>query len=266
MMTDPDSDLERRRGVRSVARALDILGAFSVTHPRLHLSQLAEAAGLPRPSTHRIAVTLVEQGFLRQDPDGAYLLGIRLLELGSQVSQSSAITHLTQAAADELSRLTGETILVAEVDWRDCSVVITGKRQASHPLAVSSPVGRRSNLTSGCIGKAALAALPPDEAAAVLPQLRLTQRTARTIVDPQLLQAEVAASRARGYAVESGEYLVGVAGAAVAVTVDDQVTGALAVIGPASRYPRRQLDKTGQLILRLLASTYPGASPLGRMA
>lgn len=241
-----------------MARALDILTAFSAAHPRLQLSQLADAVGLPRPSVRRIAVTLIERGFLRQDPDGAYLLGIRLLELGSQLSESSAITHLTRAAADELSRMTGETVLVAEVDWADLSLIIIGKWQATHPLAVSSPVGRRSALASGCIAKAVLAGLPPEQAAVVVPQLRLTPRTARTIVDPGRLVSDVAESRARGYAIESGEYLTGVAGVAVPLLVSGRVAGALAVVGPASRYPRRSLDRTGQLILRLLARHNPG--------
>lgn len=45
-MTTPDDDQHRHREVRSVARALDILSAFSTAHPRLHLSELAEAVDL----------------------------------------------------------------------------------------------------------------------------------------------------------------------------------------------------------------------------
>jgi len=256
-MTAPDDDPSRRREVRSVARALDILSAFSATHPRLQLSELAEAAGLPRPSARRIAVTLIERGFLRQDPDGAYLLGTRLFELGSQVSLSSAITHRTQAAADELARMTGETVLVAEVDWSGPSLLIVGKRQPTHPAVATSPVGRRMALTSGCIAKAVLSGLPPEGLAAIVPKLRLTARTVRTIVDPQQLLADVEASRARGYAIQSGEFLVGMAGVAVPVHVSGHVVGALAVLGAAFRYPRTKLDQTGQLVRRVLAQHSP---------
>src|SRR5688500_14742496 len=105
----------RRRGVRSVDRALDVLSAFSAAHPRFQLSELAEAAGLPKSSTHRMAVTLVERGFLRQEPDGSYALGNRLLELGSLVSATTALAHLTQGITEELARSTGETVLVAEI-------------------------------------------------------------------------------------------------------------------------------------------------------
>jgi DNA-binding IclR family transcriptional regulator len=253
-MTDADRPTE----VRSVARALDILSAFSTAHPRLTLSELAEAVGMPRPSVRRIAMTLIERGFLRQDPDGAYLLGVRLLELGSQVSESSAITHQAGAAADELARMTGETVLIAEVDWSRLSLVIIGKRHPVQPTgAATSPVGRRYPLTSGCLAKAALSGLPPEGLATVVPKLRLTPRTAATIVDPDRLAADVAASRARGYAIQSGEFQVGMAGAAVPVHVSGRVVGALAVLGAALRYPSPKLHRTGQLVRNVLAQRQP---------
>jgi DNA-binding IclR family transcriptional regulator len=247
-MTD---DLDRR-GVRSVARALDILSAFSVNHPRLPLSELAEAVGLPRPTVRRLAVTLIERGFLRQDPDGAYLLGIRLHELGSQVTKSSAIAHQTSAAADELARVTGETVLVAEVDWASLSLLILDKRPPVHPAATTSPVGYRFPMTCGCMVKAVLSGLPPEGAAAVVSQMRLTPRTVATIVDPQLLNAEVAVSRARGYAMASGEFQLGMAGVAVPVHVSGRVVGALAVLGTTLRNPRPKLHRTGRLVREVL--------------
>ncbi|AGL17213.1 IclR family transcriptional regulator [Actinoplanes sp. N902-109] len=252
-MTASDDDPQRPREVRSVSRALDILSAFSAAHPRLQLSELADAVGLPRPSVRRLALTLIERGFLRQDDDGAYLLGNRLLELGSQVVQTSAIVRRTSACADDLSRMTGETVLVAEVDWASLSLLIVGKRQPVNPAAATSPVGRRVAIASGCMAKAVLFGLPPEGAAAIVPRLRLTARTPRSIVDPGVLAADIEASRARGYAIQSNEFLPGMAGVAVPIHVDGKVAGTVAVLGMAVRYPRPQLDRTGQLIRRVLA-------------
>lgn len=253
-MLDGDDEPDRRRGeVRSVARALDILGAFSTAHPRLTLSEMAAAVALPRPSARRLAVTLIERGFLRQDPDGSYLLGMRLLELGTQVSDSSAITHRTKAAADELARMTGETVLVAEADWSTLSLVIIGKRHPVQPAAATSPIGRRYAIDSGCLAKAVLSGLPPAGLASVVPQLRLTPRTVKSIVDPGRLAADVEASRERGYALQWGEFLVGMAGVAVPVHISGRVVGAVAVLGSASRNPHPKLHRTGQLVRSVLA-------------
>jgi DNA-binding IclR family transcriptional regulator len=248
---------DRRGEVRSVARALDILGAFSPAHPRLHLSELAEAVGLPRPTVRRIAVTMIERGFLRQDPDGAYLLGVRLHELGSQVTRSSAIAHRTNAAADELARVTGETVLVAEADWVNLALHILDKRPPVHPTMPTSPVGRRLPMASGCITKAMLSGLPPQGVATIVPQLRLESFTDATIVDPQLLAADVEVSRSRGYAMTSGEFAAGMAGVAVPVQVSGRVVGALAVVATTMRYPRAKLHETGRLMRQVLAQHRP---------
>jgi DNA-binding IclR family transcriptional regulator len=250
-------DQDRRGEVRSVARALDLLGAFSPARPRLHLSELAEAVGLPRPTARRIAVTMIERGFLRQDPDGAYLLGIRLHELGGQVTKSSAIAHRTSAAADELARVTGEIVLVVEADWANLSLRILDKRQPAHPAAATLPVGHRYPMASGCITKAVLSGLPPEGVAAIVPQLRLAARTVSTIVDPQVLAADVEASRVRGYAMASGEFRAGMAGVAVPVHISGRVVGGLAVLGTTLRYPRAKLHQTGQLVRQVLARHRP---------
>lgn len=250
-----------RRGVRSVERALDILTAFSALHPRLPLRELAEIVGLPKPSTHRIAVSLVERGFLRQDGEGHYSLGSRLLELGGLVSNTAALTQLTRGPVEELSRQTGETILVAEVDWIGRTLLITHKRDATHALAVVSPIGRRSGLGNGCIGKAVLSQLDAAEADELVPQLHLAARTRRSIVDHELFRADVAEAARRGFATESNEFIDGVSGVAAAVSVaDSRPLGAVAIVTPASRSPRRRLDHLGRLLRRTLAAATPQAA------
>jgi DNA-binding IclR family transcriptional regulator len=253
-MSEHEPDRDRHGEVRSVARALDILTAFSAAHPRLTLSELADAVGMPRPSARRLALTLISRGFLRQDDDGGYRLGVRLLELGSQVSASAEITRRTRVAAEQLARMTGETVMIAEVEWSTLSLLIVGKRQPAQPdRPILMPVGSRMALASGCMAKAVLSALPPEGVAEIVPQLRLTPRTVRTIVDPQRLVAEVDASRVRGYATQSGEFLPSTAGVAVPVHISGRVVGAVAVLGWLSRNPRTRLEKNGQLVRHVLA-------------
>lgn len=244
------------RSIRSIDRALDLLSAFSVAHPRLALCELAEVVGLPKPSAYRIARTLVRRGFLQQEPDGSYALGTRLLELGNLVSATSALASLTAHVADELSQHTGETVLVAEVDWGTNTVVITDKRAATHPLAVTSPVGQRSSIGGGCMGKAVIAGLETQEANERVDSLYLTKRTPHTITEPDAFRADIEAARQRGYAVESGEFLTGVSGVAVPVLVGERPLGAIGVVGPTSRCNRRLLGTYGRLIRELLAEEH----------
>ena len=110
-------DTRDRHGVRAVERAFDILTAFSDTHPRLALHELAEATCLPKASVHRIAATMIDYGFLRQAEDGSYLLGMRIMEVARYASSSSSLLKIAKPIAREMAELTGETILSAEIDW-----------------------------------------------------------------------------------------------------------------------------------------------------
>jgi len=239
------------QSVQSVVRAMDLLMSFSAVHPRLQLGELAEAVGLPKSSTRRIAATLVEAGFLRQDPGGFYSLGGRLLELGGMVSNSSILADLTANAMRKAHEITGETILVAEVSWIDQSTLITHKIEGLHALAVTSPVGKRTTLGNGCIGKAALSALPQEEAEAVMARTSLVRRTDLSIIDPEVLAAQVAKARSKGFATEIGEFLEGVSGVAVPIMVDGRPVGSVGIVAPSSRAGARQLETWGRLLVSL---------------
>ncbi|MFC3961514.1 IclR family transcriptional regulator [Nocardia jiangsuensis] len=252
--------------MQSVNRAVDILLAFNAAHPELTLRELAETVGLPLSSTHRLARTLVERGFLRQDDWGTYALGTRLLELGGLVSNSSPLISVTADMVREIAGHTGETILIAGVNWIDNSVVIMSRVDSVHPLSVASPVGKRSALASGCIGKAVLSGLDVEESDALIPRIHLVRRTPETVIDPDTLIREVALARRRGYATDSNEYIPGVSGVAVPVAVGGRPLGAVAVIVPATRGSKARLAEIGAGLADLAATTIEplGGRPPGR--
>lgn len=243
------------RSVQSVDRAIDILLAFSAAQPELSLRDLAAAVNLPLSSTHRLARTLVERGLLRQDDWGTYALGTRLLELGGLVSNSSTLSRLTAEAVRQVADGTGETILVAGVNWIDNSVVIMQRVDSVHPLGVASPVGKRSSLGGGCIGKAVLAGLDPHDADEILQRIPLVHRTAGSVVDREKLSRHIAQARRRGWAVESDEYIAGVSGVAVPVAIDGRPLGAVAIIVPTARGSKARLAELGAMLAAVTAST-----------
>jgi DNA-binding IclR family transcriptional regulator len=244
-------DAAQRVTVQSVARAVDILTSFSRRHPRLELHALAEAVGLPRSTTRRLALTLIDRGFLRQDEGGFYSLGGRLLELGELVSTSSELAERTSAAMRKAHEVTGETILVAEVSWIDQSTLISHKIEGLHALSVTSPVGRRTSLGNGCIGKAALSGLPEAEADSIIARTSLVRRTEKSILESSVLTAHVNRARVTGYATEIGEFIEGCSGVAVPIFINGRPLGAIGVVAPSSRAGIRQLEAWGRLLVGL---------------
>src|SRR3954452_23001050 len=65
-------------GASVTGRALALVGAFDEDHRRLSLSELAERAGLPVPTAHRLVGELVAWGALSRTPSGEYVVGRRL--------------------------------------------------------------------------------------------------------------------------------------------------------------------------------------------
>ncbi|WP_229053498.1 IclR family transcriptional regulator [Aeromicrobium sp. Leaf350] len=232
--------------VQSVERAADILLAFTAANPALMLGELADAVALPLSSTHRIARTLVERGFLRQDEKGAYALGSRLLELGGLVSNTSTLSRLSAGVIRTVADHTGEALLLGEVDWIDNTVLITQKRESTHELNVTSPVGKRSGLGSGCIGKAVLSGLPEEEVELLLPNIHLVKRANRSITDSDELRRHVDRARKRGWASESDEYIAGVSGIAVPVGLGGRPLGAVSIILPTARASATRLNELGK--------------------
>ena len=70
--------------IQSFGKMMDILGSFTTVDRSLSLAHVAQSAGLPRATTHRMLSALREIGFIQQDArSGLYSLGLRLFELGS---------------------------------------------------------------------------------------------------------------------------------------------------------------------------------------
>jgi DNA-binding IclR family transcriptional regulator len=63
-------------------RAARILRAFTADDDTLTAKQLAQRAGLPRSTAHRMAVDLVALKLLDRMPDGAFTIGTGLWEFG----------------------------------------------------------------------------------------------------------------------------------------------------------------------------------------
>ncbi|MCZ7562333.1 MAG: helix-turn-helix domain-containing protein [Burkholderiaceae bacterium] len=73
-----------QNSTQSVRRALTLLKAFDRATPPLGVTELAARVGLHKSTAYRLAVTLVAEGFLRQDPiTGRYSLGDSLYRVAA---------------------------------------------------------------------------------------------------------------------------------------------------------------------------------------
>ena len=215
-------------GAQAVSRALGVLHCFRDNAGDLSASDLARRMGLSVSTAHRLARTLVLAGFLDQDPHTArYRLGPSIAELG-QLSLHQRGLHQAVPALDELARVTAATADLAIRDGVHAVILVGGSVEPSTGLGLRRP------LHSTALGKVLLAwAGPGDDGLDALDLDALgplAPHTARTLVDPEELRAELRRVRALGYALNDGESAVGVRALAVPVLdADGRVHCALAV-------------------------------------
>jgi IclR family acetate operon transcriptional repressor len=224
------SEVPTRSGVQSLERAFGLLELVAAQRDAMSISQLATASGLAPATLHRLARTLVDLGYLRQEPSRRYALGPRLFllaESSSTMLNAVAIPHLAHLV-DEI----GETANLAMLDGDQ--VVYVAQVPGRHSMRMFTEVGRRVLPHCTAVGKALLALSADDDVLALLARTGLPRHTPHTLTDPQELLDQLDLVRGRGYAMDEGEQEVGVR--CVAVTVPGSRTRlAMSISGPAPR-------------------------------
>lgn len=254
-------------GAAALAKGLYMLDVIGERDQPPRFKDLQLATGLPKGTLARILATLVAFRLVRhEESDNTYRLGNRLFELAHRVWESF---DLRGAAAPQLERLAQETReTVALIASDNDSALYIDQRSQGGPFGFRIEAGRRAPLHCSAAGKALLAFSPPHEQRSVLARIPLDVFTSSTITDVELLQAELALSRARGYALSFGEHVEGVVSAAAPIfDHTGKAIAAIGVFGPNSRLTTDRLHVIGRDLMeaaRLIAGNV-GAAPVNNI-
>jgi DNA-binding IclR family transcriptional regulator len=113
---------------------------------------LAEALGLNRSTTHRLAGTLVARRYLSFAPRVGYALGPKLLELGFQARAQMSLSRVAREHIEVLAAATGDTVHLGILDGQRAFYL--DKIAGSRRVEISSRIGERQPLRSTGLGKA----------------------------------------------------------------------------------------------------------------
>jgi IclR family transcriptional regulator, acetate operon repressor len=217
-------------GVQSIARVFELLETMADLGGIVTLSELAHRTGLPVPTIHRLMRTLVDVGYVRQEPSRAYALAPRLVRLGEGASRligTWATPHLRR-----LVDAVGESANLALLDGDE--IVYAAQVPGRHSMRMFTEVGRRASMHSTAVGKAMLAAMPPDRAGEIMRRSSLSAQTVHTITTLKAMQEELSRIRENGYAIDEEEQEIGVRCVAVALP-GEPARAAISVSGPSTR-------------------------------
>ena len=244
LATGSDEPKQRSAGgVQSIERAFTILEALAANGGVMGLSALATTSGLPLPTIHRLARTLVDLGYLRQEPSRQYALGPRILLLAESSSMMLSVVakpHLAKLVDD-----LGETANLASLDGDQ--IVYISQVPSKHSMRMFTEVGRRVLPHCTAVGKAIMADMPAGEVQDLLRRTGMPRHTEHTITDPAVFAEQLRWSAEHGYAIDDGEQELGVRCVAVAVP-GVRAHLALSVSGPAGRMTPETVDRAVPLL------------------
>jgi IclR family acetate operon transcriptional repressor len=218
-------------GVQSLDRAFAILEAMADAGGMIGVSQLADRVDLPLATIHRLVRTLVDLGYVRQEPSREYSLGPRLMRLAD--ISAKRIGAWASPAMTAAVAVLGESVNLAVLDG-DEIVYVAQVQSASNFMRMFTEVGRRTLPHATAVGKAILAHRPDSEVVALLDRTGMPSYTARTLTTPAGFLGALAEVRERQYALDEGEQELGVRCVAVSVVGAPQPM-AVSMSGPLPR-------------------------------
>ena len=228
------SGVERYR-IDAVDRALVLLDAIAAL-PGASAAQLAETLHLNRSLVFRLLATLSVRGFVVKDENNRYQLGPRLLYLGQQAEQGSALIDASREVMNDLLEDTNENVYLLVRDKLDVLCIATAF--TGQAVRLSTDIGTRGGLHTGGAGKVMLAFAPPEVVEAVL-QTQLDNfvppslRTRKQVLD---VLTEI---RKTGSYVAIGEIDPEIYSISAAIFYGHgAIAAALTIAGPVSRLPK----------------------------
>jgi DNA-binding IclR family transcriptional regulator len=227
-MSAPAAESDKPESEKSVtARALSVLAAFDVSHPRMTLSDLARRAGLPIATVHRLAKALEKWGALERDDDGLYGVGFRVWEMGLLAPVHRRLREVALPFMLELHARTGSNVQLAACEG--FHAVYVEKLTSEAAVPASSRVGARMPLHATGVGKTLLAHQESPFVETFL-SAPLTRHTKWTTTDRRALRRQLAQIRVDGYATSAQEYRAGSRSLAVPILADDRAVAALGLV------------------------------------
>jgi DNA-binding IclR family transcriptional regulator len=159
---------------------------------------------MPKSTTHNLLATLLSCGFVEKVDADRYALGTAVVALTQAVRVNVELRDRAAPLLRDLADQCRESVYLTVLDG-DYGLYIYAV-ESPNRLMARTAVGDRAHLHCTSVGKAMLAHLPEDEVEAIVARVGLPASSARTITRWDDLREELAATRARGFAIDNQEH------------------------------------------------------------
>lgn len=238
--------MQKEYPVKSLAKAMKVLECFTLQEPELGVSEIARKLDMLKTTVYNILSTFEMMGYVCQNPrTEKYYLGARMLRMAYVINNHMGLRDMFLPYLEKIAERCGEVCYFGVA--QDGEVLYIESVYPPGQARLRNLLGERAPMHCTGIGKAMLAYMD-------MPDQELSYHTPQTICDPAALQAELAQTRERGYAIDNMEHEVGIKCVAVPVFgADGRVVAAVSVSGPSMRFDAQTVERHAETLQSVLA-------------
>lgn len=225
--------------VKTALRVIEIIETYARERRALPLSELARLLGVPVSSCLALIRTLADLGYLYETSrrQGYYPTG-RLLAMAQRIAAADPVLDRVHPTLQELREATRETIVFAKLG-NEGKVVYLEVLDSPHTIRYAPVAGEFREPHANSLGKALLSVMDDASRHALLKRYPLTRFNDRTLTTIDAIDADLVASRERGWFMNLGESIPDVCALAWPLSLSGE-TYAISVGGPVYRLASRQ--------------------------
>ncbi len=241
-MTEREAPPDKRVGALSAGLA--VLRYLNQTGTRAGVSRVARDLQLNPSTCFHLLRTLVYEGMVSFDPDTkTYALGLGVIELAKGALDQASYARLMRPHLDAVAARHQVTVTLWQRAGAD-RVVLVDRAESDTAMRVHMQIGQRLPMYVAALGRCMAAHSGLTKAA-----LRQAFKTLRWEDPPSFEQywASVEAARRPGYAVDSGQYVLGATTVSVAVLdADGRPLMALSAVGFSAQLTDARIAALGE--------------------
>ncbi len=222
----------------TVARVIRLLQALAEMKGDVSIKDLSSRLNLPPSTVHRLLGLLMEDGVVERGQGGhLYRAGLEFVRIGSLVAAKTRIADIARpfmrAVVDGCDEICMLVLYMPSVH----RVMTTAFVDSSKPLRYQVELFAPHTMLWGATGRSVLAFLDEPTISAVIAQGEASPATGRALPPADLLWRELAAIRAAGYALTSGQKIEGAIGLGTPLfNAAGDVLGSLCITVPRIRF------------------------------
>ena len=200
----------------SVIKAFEVLKLIASKKEGMGISEIARELDMAKSTVHGMTFALEELGAVRRDPmTKRYTLGFTLFELGKTAYSQIELKDLARPFMEELMERTQTSVFLGILNWDHVTILDIVEPRTE--LKITSPVGTILSLFAGAAGKVFLSMMEEESALRLIRSRGLTKYTDNSITEVERYLEEMRAVKAKGFATDDEEYILGVRAVAAPV-------------------------------------------------